>query len=74
MTDALDRFLKAQEYTYLTAFREIRAGRKESHWLTIVLDGRERRYHGVSCGTQLWSCEKHEETKDLQVSSEINVS
>ena len=29
----LSRFLKAQEYDYDQALREIRAGRKRSHWM-----------------------------------------
>ena len=36
MTDTLDRFLKAQEHTYPTALREIRNGRKESHWMWFI--------------------------------------
>ena len=36
MTDTLDRFLEAQEHTYPTALREIRAGRKESHWMWFI--------------------------------------
>ncbi len=36
MTDTLDRFLKAQEHTYPAALREIRAGRKESHWMWFI--------------------------------------
>ena len=36
MTDTLDRFLKAQEHIYPTALREIRAGRKESHWMWFI--------------------------------------
>ena len=36
MTDTLDRCLKAQERTYPSALREIRAGRKESHWMWFI--------------------------------------
>jgi uncharacterized protein (DUF1810 family) len=38
MTDPydLDRFLKAQEETYDTALDELRAGRKQSHWIWFV--------------------------------------
>jgi len=36
MTDTLDRFLEAQEHTYSTALREIRAGQKESHWMWFI--------------------------------------
>lgn len=33
----LERFLKAQETTYQQAFEELRAGRKESHWIWFIL-------------------------------------
>lgn len=36
MTDTLDRFVNAQESTYQSALREIRAGRKESHWMWFI--------------------------------------
>ena len=36
MSDTLDRFVQAQEYTYPDALREIRAGRKESHWMWFI--------------------------------------
>ncbi|MBQ2726703.1 MAG: DUF1810 domain-containing protein [Clostridia bacterium] len=36
MSDTLDRFVKAQQYTYSVALREIRAGRKESHWMWFI--------------------------------------
>lgn len=36
MTDTLDRFLEAQEHIYTLALREIRAGRKESHWMWFI--------------------------------------
>jgi uncharacterized protein (DUF1810 family) len=38
MTDPydLDRFLKAQEETYDAALDELRAGRKQSHWIWFV--------------------------------------
>ena len=32
----LERFVKAQEYAYSRALAEIRAGRKESHWMWFV--------------------------------------
>ncbi len=32
----LSRFLKAQEYDYDQALREIRAGRKRSHWMWYI--------------------------------------
>jgi uncharacterized protein (DUF1810 family) len=33
---ALDRFLKAQAGSYETALREIRSGRKRSHWIWYI--------------------------------------
>ena len=36
MTDTLDRFLKTQEHIYPAALREIRNGRKESHWMWFI--------------------------------------
>lgn len=36
MTD-LSRFLQAQEGVYETALRELRNGRKESHWIWFIL-------------------------------------
>ena len=33
---ALSRFLKAQEHSYETALREIRNGRKMSHWIWYI--------------------------------------
>ena len=32
----LERFVKAQEYDYDTALREIRGGRKRSHWMWYI--------------------------------------
>ncbi len=32
----LSRFVKAQEYDYAQALREIRAGRKRSHWMWYI--------------------------------------
>lgn len=32
----LSRFLEAQEHVYATALAELRAGRKESHWMWFV--------------------------------------
>ncbi|MCI8584626.1 MAG: DUF1810 domain-containing protein [Lachnospiraceae bacterium] len=36
MQEGLERFLKAQESHYETALREIRAGRKRSHWMWFI--------------------------------------
>ena len=35
-TAGLDRFVKAQQYDYDTALREIRSGRKRSHWMWYI--------------------------------------
>lgn len=32
----LERFVKAQEYTYQVALREVRAGCKQSHWMWYI--------------------------------------
>ena len=36
MNNSLDRFLIAQEHSYDTALREIRSGRKRSHWMWYI--------------------------------------
>ena len=36
MENRLDRFLSAQERSYDTALREIRSGRKRSHWMWYI--------------------------------------
>ncbi len=36
MASDLSRFLKAQEYDYEQALREIRGGRKRSHWMWYI--------------------------------------
>ncbi len=36
MNSSLERFLVAQEHSYDTALREIRAGRKRSHWMWYI--------------------------------------
>ena len=36
MTDDLNRFLMAQERDYAQALAEIRAGRKQSHWIWYI--------------------------------------
>jgi uncharacterized protein (DUF1810 family) len=32
----IDRFIKQQKYYYETAYKEIRKGRKESHWMWFI--------------------------------------
>lgn len=34
--EQLDRFIKAQENTYLVALKEIKNGRKQSHWMWYI--------------------------------------
>ena len=36
MHDSLERFRKAQRNSYKTALQEIRAGRKQSHWMWYI--------------------------------------
>lgn len=36
MSDGLERFVKAQENSYQTALKEIRSGRKRSHWMWFI--------------------------------------
>ena len=36
MPSDLSRFLKAQEYDYAQALKEIRDGRKRSHWMRYI--------------------------------------
>ena len=36
MNNSIDRFLIAQEHSYDTALREIRSGRKRSHWMWYI--------------------------------------
>jgi uncharacterized protein (DUF1810 family) len=57
----LDRFLKAQQLTYALALRELRAGRKMSHWMWWIfpqIDGL-----GFSSTTQNYSIKSLEEAE-----------
>jgi uncharacterized protein (DUF1810 family) len=36
MNNTLNRFLEAQEHTYNQAFAEVKAGRKQSHWMWFI--------------------------------------
>jgi uncharacterized protein (DUF1810 family) len=36
MNNTLTRFLEAQEHTYSQAFAEVKAGRKQSHWMWFI--------------------------------------
>ena len=49
----LERFVKAQEYDYPTALREIRAGYKVSHWIWYIfpqLEGLGRSHYATYYG------------------------
>lgn len=55
MTD-LDRFVKAQETTYLKALSEIKNGKKQSHFMWYIFSqirglsmSEMSRYYGISC-------------------------
>ena len=55
----LDRFVSAQDGIYDQAFAELRAGRKQSHWMWFVFPqlaglGRSEkaRFYGISCGAE----------------------
>ncbi len=57
----LDRFLKAQQLTYATALRELRGGRKLSHWMWWIfpqIDGL-----GFSSTTKKYSVKSLEEAE-----------
>ena len=50
----LDRFIKAQENTYLVALKEIKNGRKQSHWMWYIFPqikglgmSETSRYYGI---------------------------
>lgn len=62
MSGTLDRFLVAQENSYDNALREIRAGRKRSHWMWYVfpqLDGL-----GMSHTAQHYAIKSLDEARD----------
>ena len=52
--EQLDRFIKAQENTYLVALNEIKNGRKQSHWMWYIFPqikglgmSETSRYYGI---------------------------
>ena len=52
--EQLDRFIKAQENTYLVALKEIKNGRKQSHWMWYIFPqikglgmSETSRYYGI---------------------------
>lgn len=62
MNSSLDRFLVAQEYSYDTALREIRAGRKRSHWMWYIFP--QIAGLGMSYTAQLYSIQDISEARD----------
>ncbi len=62
MNSSLDRFLIAQEHSYDTALREIRAGRKRSHWMWYIFP--QIAGLGMSYTAQLYSIQDISEARD----------
>lgn len=62
MNSSLDRFLVAQEHSYDTALREIRAGRKRSHWMWYIFP--QIAGLGMSYTAQLYSIQNISEARD----------
>lgn len=62
MNSSLDRFLIAQEHSYDTALREIRAGRKRSHWMWYIFP--QVAGLGMSYTAQLYSIQDINEARD----------
>ena len=57
----LERFVKAQEYDYDTALREIRSGRKRSHWMWYIFP--QLRGLGFSSTSQYYGIRDLDEAK-----------
>ncbi len=62
MASDLSRFLDAQRYDYDTALREIRAGRKRSHWMWYIFP--QIQGLGFSSTAQYYAIRDLEEAKD----------
>ena len=62
MASDLSRFLKAQEYDYAQALREIRAGRKRSHWMWYIFP--QIQGLGFSSTAQYYAIKDLNEAKD----------
>ena len=62
MASDLSRFLKAQEYDYAQALREIRAGRKRSHWMWYIFP--QIQGLGFSSTAQYYAIRDLNEAKD----------
>ena len=58
----LERFVKAQEYDYDTALREIRSGRKRSHWMWYIFP--QLQGLGYSSTAQYYGIRDLEEAQD----------
>ena len=58
----LERFVKAQKYDYDTALREIRSGRKRSHWMWYVFP--QLQGLGFSSTAQYYGIRDLEEAQD----------
>ena len=58
----LSRFLKAQEYDYEQALREIRSGRKRSHWMWYIFP--QVQGLGFSSMAQYYAIQNLEEAKE----------
>lgn len=59
--NSLDRFLVAQEHSYDTALREIRAGHKRSHWMWYIFP--QIAGLGMSYTAQLYSIRDIDEAR-----------
>ena len=62
MAADLSRFLKAQEYDYEQALREIRSGRKRSHWMWYIFP--QIQGLGFSRTAEFYAIRDLEEAKD----------
>ena len=62
MASDLSRFLDAQRYDYDTALREIRSGRKRSHWMWYIFP--QIQGLGFSSTAQYYAIRDLEEAKD----------
>ena len=62
MADGLERFVKAQQYDYDTALREIRGGRKRSHWMWYIFP--QLQGLGFSPTAQYYGIRDLEQAKD----------
>ena len=61
MADGLERLVKAQQYDYDTALREIRGGRKRSHWMWYIFP--QLKGLGYSSTSQYYGIRDLEEAK-----------